>query len=87
MWRPEDSPCLPAGLLGSTAMLFGVSTFMHRAYRSIALNRQEALKRSLWLGLAFATAFLIGQGLNWIQMIHAQSLLPHPRCSRSRSTS
>jgi len=78
VFRPEASPGLPVGLLGSTAMLFGVSLSMHSAYRSVVENRQESLRRSLWLGLAFASAFLIGQGLNWAQMISAQSLLPQP---------
>ena len=78
IWRPENSPGLPAGLIGSTAMIFGVSTAMHRAYQSIVQNRQESLKRALWLGLAFAIAFLVGQGFNWAHMIHAQSVLPHP---------
>jgi len=78
MWRPEGSPGLPFGLFGSTLMIFGVSMSMHHAYRSIIENRQESLRRGLWLGLAFATAFLIGQGFNWAEMIRAQSALPRP---------
>jgi cytochrome c oxidase subunit 3 len=78
IWRPESTPGLPAGLLGSTLLLFGVSSAMHRAYMSIVANRHESLKRALWLALAFATAFLIGQGLNWSSMIAAQSVLPRP---------
>jgi cytochrome c oxidase subunit 3 len=78
MWRPEDSPGLPIGLLGSTAMIFGVSLSMHSAYRSIVENRQEGLKRGLWLGFAFASAFLIGQVINWSAMVRAQSALPQP---------
>jgi cytochrome c oxidase subunit 3 len=78
IWRPESSPGLPAGLLASTAVLFGVSSAMHHAYMSIRANRQESLKRALWLGLAFALAFLIGQGFNWSSMIAAQSALPRP---------
>ncbi len=78
MWRPDASPGLPIGLLASTAMIFGVSLSMHSAYRSIADNRQESLKRALLLGLSFAVAFLIGQGLNWAQLIREQSALPQP---------
>jgi cytochrome c oxidase subunit 3 len=78
IWRPEDSPGLPLGLFASTAMIFGVSMAMHGAYTSITQNRQEALKRALWIGLAFAAAFLIGQGFNWAHMIHEQAKLPRP---------
>ena len=77
-WRPENSPGLPLGLFASTAMIFGVSLSMHRAYRSVVENRQESLKKSLWLGLAFATAFLIGQGFNWTEMVHVQRQIPYP---------
>src|SRR5262249_18217379 len=73
VWRPEASPGLPLGLLASTSMLFGVSMSMHGAYRSVVENRQESLKRSLSLGLAFAAAFLVGQGFNWAQMIRQQA--------------
>jgi cytochrome c oxidase subunit 3 len=78
MWRPDGSPGLPFGLFGSTAMIFGVSASMHHAYRSIVENRQESFRRALWLGLAFAVAFLVGQGINWVEMFHAQSRLPRP---------
>jgi cytochrome c oxidase subunit III len=78
VFRPEASPGLPIGLFGSTAMIFGVSMSMHSAYRSVVENRQESLRRSLWLGLAFAAAFVVGQGFNWAQMIHEQSALPAP---------
>jgi cytochrome c oxidase subunit 3 len=78
VFRPEASPGLPIGLFGSTAMIFGVSGSMHSAYRSVVENRQDSLRRSLWLGLAFATAFLVGQGFNWAHMIREQSVLPTP---------
>jgi cytochrome c oxidase subunit 3 len=76
VFRPEAAPGLPIGLLGSTAMIFGVSLSMHSAYRSVVENRQDSLRRGLWLGFAFASAFLVGQGLNWAQMMSAQSILP-----------
>jgi cytochrome c oxidase subunit III len=78
MWHPEGSPGLPPGLLGSTLMIFGASLSMHNAFQSVSQNKQESLRRSLWLGLGFATAFLIGQGINWAGMIHAQRALPRP---------
>jgi cytochrome c oxidase subunit 3 len=78
VWRPANTPGLPFGLTASTAMIFGVSGSMHRAYHSIAQNRQESLKRALWLGLAFAIAFLIGQGFNWAHMIRDQAMYPRP---------
>ena len=78
IWRPANSPGLPIGLIGSTVLLIGVSSAMHRAFMSIAANKHEALKRALWLALAFAFAFLVGQGLNWSSMIRAQSALPQP---------
>jgi len=78
LFRPEGSPGLPAGLFASTALLFGVSMAMHGAYRAVTENRFDALRRDLWLGLAFAVAFLIGQAINWTGMIRAQALLPRP---------
>ncbi|HEX3594101.1 MAG TPA: cytochrome c oxidase subunit 3 [Polyangiaceae bacterium] len=78
VFRPEASPGLPVGLFASTAMLFGVSASMHSAYRSVVENRQESLRRSLWLGLLFATAFLVGQGFNWVHMFHEQSAYARP---------
>ncbi len=78
IWRPENSPGLPAGLIASTAMIFGVSASMHRAYLSVRENHQDSLRHALWIGLAFACAFLVGQGFNWSHMIHAQQALPRP---------
>jgi cytochrome c oxidase subunit 3 len=78
VFRPEATPGLPVGIFASTAMIFGVSLSMHSAYRNIVENRQESLRRALWIGLLFAAAFLIGQGFNWAYMIHAQSALPQP---------
>lgn len=78
VFRPEASPGLPAGLIGSTIMIFGVSLSMHSAYRSVVENRQESLRRSLWLGLAFAVAFVVGQGLNWLHMYREQTAFAQP---------
>jgi len=74
-WRPPGAPGLPVGLAGSTALLVGVSLSMHHAYQGIRQNRQEALKRALWLSAAFATAFLVGQGFNWADVHRAQGPL------------
>ena len=78
LFRPEASPGLPAGLIGSTAMLVGVSLSMHSAYRSVLENRQESLRRALWLGLAFAVAFVVGQGFNWLHMYREQTAYVQP---------
>jgi len=74
-WRPEGAPGLPGGLAGSSALLVGVSASMHHAFTSLRSNRQDALLRGLWLGLAFATAFLVGQAFNWFQMFRAHAEL------------
>jgi cytochrome c oxidase subunit 3 len=71
-WRPDGAPGLPGGLAGSSALLIGVSSSMHHAYMSLLKNRQEALRRGLWLGLAFAAAFLVGQVFNWVEVFRAQ---------------
>jgi cytochrome c oxidase subunit 3 len=77
IWHPASSG-LPAGLFVSTALLVMVSFGMQHAVNSIAHNRHESLRRGLWFGLAFAFAFLVVQALNWVQVIHAQSVLPRP---------
>jgi cytochrome c oxidase subunit 3 len=76
MWRPQNSPGLPFGLFGSTLMLAGLSTSAQRALVSIRANRQDAFQRSLWITLLFAFAFVVGQGINWTSMAHAQAGLP-----------
>ena len=79
VWKTPDMPELPLGLLGSTTMLVGISVAMHRATRDIRKNRNESLVRDLWLALAFAVAFLLGQVFNWGAMapgLHAS--VPHP---------
>jgi heme/copper-type cytochrome/quinol oxidase subunit 3 len=45
---------------------------MHWALRAARDNRRETLKKALWLALAFAIAFLVGQSLNWRSMAHAE---------------
>ncbi|HVU04180.1 MAG TPA: cytochrome c oxidase subunit 3 [Polyangiaceae bacterium] len=77
-FHPEHSPGLPVGLLGSTALLFGVSGAMHNAYMSVSRNRPDSLRRSLWLGFAFAAAFIVGQVLNWRAMFAAQTSFAQP---------
>lgn len=78
VWRPDGSAGPPAGLLGSTALIFGVSGSMHHAYTSLLANRQDALRRSLWIGLAFAVAFLFGQVLNWSHLVRATASAQTP---------
>ena len=78
VFRPEASPGLPAGIAGSTVMIFAVSMSMHSAYRSVVENRHQSLVRSLWLGLAFAVAFIVGQGFNWVHMFRAQTAYVQP---------
>ena len=77
-WRPEGTGGLPAGLLGSTLLLAGVSSSLQWAYASIRKNRQEALKRGLWLGAAFALAFLVGQAFNWLHIARQEFAYPRP---------
>jgi cytochrome c oxidase subunit 3 len=79
VWKTPDMPELPHGLFGSTAMLAGLSAAMHRASFDIKKNKNESLLRDLWLALAFAVAFLLGQVLNWSAMAPGlQANVPHP---------
>jgi cytochrome c oxidase subunit 3 len=66
VWRAAPSPGLPWGLFGSTLFLIGVSGSMHAALRAVRANRFTALTQRLGLSLAFALAFLAGQGINWL---------------------
>jgi cytochrome c oxidase subunit 3 len=60
-------------------MIAGISFAMHRAVRDIRHNRGESLLRDLWLALAFALAFLLGQALNWRTMAPGlYANVPHP---------
>jgi len=79
VWKTPDMPELPVGLLGSTAMLLGLSVAMHRATSDIQKNKYESLLRDLWLAFAFAAAFLFGQAFNWRAMAPGlQANVPHP---------
>jgi heme/copper-type cytochrome/quinol oxidase subunit 3 len=75
LWRTARMPGLPIGLLGSTALLFGLSAAMHRALGSVKRNQFDALTRALWLALFFAVGFLLGQAMNWHSM-SAANLAP-----------
>jgi cytochrome c oxidase subunit 3 len=79
IWKTPDMPDLPLGLFGSTLMIAGLSASMHRAVGDIRKNHTDSLLRDLWLAVAFAVAFLLGQALNWRTMapgLHAN--VPHP---------
>jgi cytochrome c oxidase subunit 3 len=76
LWRPQNSPGLPFGLFGSSAMLVGLSASAQLALVNIRANRQDAFQRCLWIGLMFAIAFVLGQAINWANMAHAQAALP-----------
>jgi cytochrome c oxidase subunit 3 len=79
IWKTPDMPDLPLGLFGSTLMIAGLSASMHRAVSDIRKNHTDSLLRDLWLAVAFAVAFLLGQALNWRTMapgLHAN--VPHP---------
>lgn len=78
LWRPEGSRGLPPGLLASTGLLVCVSLSMHRSYMSLLENRQDSFRRALWLGLAFAVAFMVGQALNWTHMFRIQATYQKP---------
>jgi cytochrome c oxidase subunit III len=80
VWKTPGMPELPHGLFGSTAMLIGLSAAMHRAVADIRKNKNESLLRDLWLALAFAVAFLLGQAFNWGAMAPGLQVpeVPHP---------
>jgi cytochrome c oxidase subunit III len=71
VWRTPEMPPLPLGLLTSTAILVGLSVFMHRAVHAVRVNRPEALLRELNLALMCGLAFLMCQAANWQTMIPA----------------
>jgi cytochrome c oxidase subunit 3 len=66
LWRPADTPPLPLGLLFSTMLLLGVSLSAQKSLWAIRANRSDAATRLLWLTGVFASAFLVGQALNWV---------------------
>jgi heme/copper-type cytochrome/quinol oxidase subunit 3 len=57
--------------LTSTAILVGLSVFMHRAVGAVRSNRPEALLRELNLAVLCGIAFLVCQSANWQTMIPA----------------
>lgn len=68
VWRPQGVPGLPLGLIGSTVVLFGNAIAMHHALGAVRQNKHLTLTRDLWIALAFALAFVVGQALNWSSM-------------------
>lgn len=70
-WR-AGMPGLPPGLLGSTALVAGLCVSMRWALSSVRANRLRTLRKALWLALAFALAFLMGQLMNWSIMAQAE---------------
>jgi cytochrome c oxidase subunit 3 len=71
VWKTASMPGLPIGLLGSTALIAGLSVAMHRALRAVRENRFEALQRALSVALLVGVAFVAGQVLNWRSMYAA----------------
>lgn len=69
VWRTAHMPPLPYGLLGSTALLIGVSSSAQYALAAARHNQFERLNRALGLTAIFAGAFLVGQGFNWVYML------------------
>jgi cytochrome c oxidase subunit III len=67
-WRVGGVRELPSGLLASTLLIAAVSASVQAAYEAIVHNRHDALERRLWLTLAFALAFLVGQSFNWVRI-------------------
>jgi cytochrome c oxidase subunit 3 len=67
-WRADGSRDIPAGLGVSTLMLFGASVALQWAHSSIRQNKQDTLRRALWLGTFFAAAFLLAQAINWLEV-------------------
>ena len=72
VWRTDQVPGLPLGLVGSTAMILGVSASLHQAMKAVKQNKLERLEHTLRLTVLFAIGFLGGQTFNWLHMTHAQ---------------
>ncbi len=70
-WPPPGLPELPAVLWFSTALLIGVSVFLHRAWRHVRRNEQRRFRRKLTLAATLATGFLIAQAAAWFEMARA----------------
>jgi cytochrome c oxidase subunit 3 len=78
VWRTSGAREVPGGLAASTGLIFGVSVAVQSAYEAIRNNRHEALERRLWVTVMLATAFLVGQGFNWVQVAHEELGGPRP---------
>jgi cytochrome c oxidase subunit III len=69
-WRSVDLPQLPWGIWLSTAVLVSLSFALHRAERSVAANKSNALIRSLFAAMILAGLFCLSQAENWRQVAH-----------------
>lgn len=67
----QGLPSLPLGLLINTATLLITSAALWQAIRAAQRDDTGRLVTSLWVAMGFAVAFMIGQLLNWVQMIRA----------------
>jgi cytochrome c oxidase subunit 3 len=64
-WRPVDDPRV---LWINSSLLVAGSAAMQWARTSMAHGRVAQARQGLWLGGAFAIAFLLGQSLAWQQL-------------------
>lgn len=71
VWREQDLPGLPPGLVLSTLVLGALSWALHYAERRLRVNDQDGLKRGLGLALGAATLFLLTQVQNWRTVANA----------------
>ncbi|MEO0593067.1 MAG: heme-copper oxidase subunit III [Myxococcota bacterium] len=67
----QGLPSLPRGLLINTASLLVTSAALWQALRAVQRDDARRLVMSLWVAFGFAIVFLVGQILNWVQMIRA----------------
>lgn len=68
IWQRVETN-LPWGIYVNTVLLLGASVAFQGALSAVRKNRETALKQRLWLGGAFAVAFLVGQVFNWFDII------------------
>jgi heme/copper-type cytochrome/quinol oxidase subunit 3 len=68
-WRPAGAPSYPATLWLSTFLLLLSSVTAHRGLQAVRADRQRALRQSLAATLALGVAFLMLQGVNWVQLV------------------
>jgi cytochrome c oxidase subunit 3 len=71
VWRTASMPGLPRGLLASTALLLVLAVTLRGAER--AGRDADAQKVVRWLAgsVALGCAFLVAQGLNWLEVAGA----------------